>query len=507
MTTLIYCRYSSSHQHDGESIERQITLCNQAARLHQLDPVTHVYKDEGKSAFSGANLSGKLGELLHDLEQGIYKGPVTLLVESVDRLSRGEIQDASGLVQRLQQHCTLITVGDNHVYHQGKFDLVGMITLLVKAATAREESEKKSLRSKATHAKAKAEGRHQNTKVKRYLQVAPDKLKANTTVVPEEIPFIRELFRLKRLGYGVRRIQTMQHEFRGDLPPYGRTGLVLLFKDTELVERGIISETDLVMVKVDTPEWNKAGGRRSPKNLFRGIFRCGYCGARIVFKAGSLLCNTKNVGGKAACDFPAISYKKFEPLFLDSLSLFARDLFAHKVVDVEAIKTNKEALETSLIVLDSRIDNIVGALSDMPEQLAKALSPIKAEITAKKTELAEVTKDYEEAVASLETVQLETPTTDEERTAFNLRLTKAVSQLTIHLSKDGQRFLVKGDKSDVGVILDRGLTSWRLYDQPMSKDDDEEITLEFGEEFEGLSQTPEYPEQEQNPAQGHQLPQ
>lgn len=492
MSTLIYyLRFSSSKQQDGTSIERQHDLCDSYSRIHNLGPVDHVYKDEGKSGYTGANLSkGELGDLLEDLQNGTFRPPVTVLCESVDRISRGEIQVASGLVQELQQYCTLITVMDQQVYQQGKYDLVGMVTLLVKSSLAREESEKKAKRSRDTHNFNRAAGKYLNDKIKRYLQMSPDRLKSESTVIPEEAEFIRELFKLKRMGYGVHRLLKAQHQLRGDLPEYGKTSLMALFKDRELVDRGIISGTDFTMVQVDRPK--VTGGRRNPTNLLRGVLHCGYCGAKLIYKApsngslsGTLLCNTRNIKGSSVCDFPYINYQRFEGLMLDSLGLLARELFTHKIVDIAALEARQEELEASLTEIGQNILNVSRSMARFPDLLEQSLVPFEKERQDATDELAKVKEEYAEAVSNSEDIQLVAPTTDEERTAFNLRLTKAVSKLTVELSKDGKRYRVKGDKSDVGVIIDRDLTEWRLYDQIANKESDTpEPALEFGEEFE-----------------------
>lgn len=488
MTTLYYLRFSTAKQADGQSIHRQTTLLDSYRLQYGLEAPSHIYSDLGVSAFTGSNLEGQLGELLQDLKDGVYKAPVTVLVESVDRLSRGEIQDASALVQLIQTHSTLITVMDGHRYEQGKFDLVGMITQLVKSATAREESEKKSNRAKSVYAKARAEGKRQNTQCKRWLKVAPDK--ASLSVIPEEAAFIRELFKLKRDGYGLRRLLAKSDTLKGSLKPYSYSALARLFHDEELVTYGVITETDFILAKGELKIIK--GGRPTASNLFKGILCCGQCGKNLVYKAASgtriypyLHCTTRNLRGVTHCDFPLMNYSFLEPLLLDSLSLLARELFTHKVIDVEALKASKEELEASLIVLNNRIQNVIAALSDMPEELATALAPIKTAITDNKLKLERVTGEYQDAVANLEDVSLVTPTTEAERISFNLRLSKTLSKLVVKLSEDGSHFLIKGKNSNVTLMLDRALTRWELDDRATSADNDVgEPSLEFGPDFE-----------------------
>ncbi|EGJ88532.1 hypothetical protein SF434370_1370 [Shigella flexneri 4343-70] len=59
------------------------------------------FKDLGKSAFSGKHLKGGLGDFLTAIEKGLVKAGDTLLIESLDRLSRQDIDIASELLRRI----------------------------------------------------------------------------------------------------------------------------------------------------------------------------------------------------------------------------------------------------------------------------------------------------------------------------------------------------------------------------------------------------------------------
>ncbi|RIG13984.1 recombinase family protein, partial [Shigella dysenteriae] len=85
-----YIRFSSERQLRGDSVRRQSKLVSD-----WLDKNPEFYldsslsfKDLGKSAFSGKHLKGGLGDFLTAIEKGLVKAGDTLLIESLDRLSR-----------------------------------------------------------------------------------------------------------------------------------------------------------------------------------------------------------------------------------------------------------------------------------------------------------------------------------------------------------------------------------------------------------------------------------
>ena len=92
-----YIRMSTAKQLKGHSLQRQTDNINKYALENNLSvDWTTNYIDIGKSAFKRKHLEKEadLGRFLEALEAGLIKKDTILLIESLDRISRDEIQQA-----------------------------------------------------------------------------------------------------------------------------------------------------------------------------------------------------------------------------------------------------------------------------------------------------------------------------------------------------------------------------------------------------------------------------
>jgi DNA invertase Pin-like site-specific DNA recombinase len=90
-----YIRFSSEKQQLGDSLRRQITMAEDYAARHDMVLDTHSYRDMGMSAYKGRNaVEGKLSAFLRAVDGGFVLVQSYLLVESLDRLSRHEVDEA-----------------------------------------------------------------------------------------------------------------------------------------------------------------------------------------------------------------------------------------------------------------------------------------------------------------------------------------------------------------------------------------------------------------------------
>jgi len=148
----LYARFSSLAQKEGSSIERQLSYGKAFVEKRGWHIVDEL-KDEAKSAFKGANR--ELGSALYDFElkarNGAFAAGVVLVCENVDRLSRQGAKAAAQLIWSLNEAgVDVATYHDGHIYKSGDdSDLMDLLSVVVKGALAKEESQKKSERSKA----------------------------------------------------------------------------------------------------------------------------------------------------------------------------------------------------------------------------------------------------------------------------------------------------------------------------------------------------------------------
>ena len=109
-------------------------------------------RDLGISAFKGANVStGNLGKFLAAVKSGVIRQGSYLLIESLDRLSRAEIDDAYGVFRSiLKEGVNIVTLQDEQVFTKESLnDFAKIIVSLVVMSRAHEESMTKSIRGKA----------------------------------------------------------------------------------------------------------------------------------------------------------------------------------------------------------------------------------------------------------------------------------------------------------------------------------------------------------------------
>ncbi|HHP7801410.1 TPA: WbuC family cupin fold metalloprotein [Escherichia coli] len=117
---IAYMRFSSPGQMSGDSLNRQRRLIAEWLKVNSdyyLDTIT--YEDLGLSAFKGKHAqSGAFSEFLDAIEHGYILPGTTLLVESLDRLSREKVGEAIERLKLILNHgIDVITLCDNTVYN------------------------------------------------------------------------------------------------------------------------------------------------------------------------------------------------------------------------------------------------------------------------------------------------------------------------------------------------------------------------------------------------------
>ncbi|MFM8335881.1 MAG: recombinase family protein [Opitutaceae bacterium] len=152
-TAYSYIRFSTTKQREGDSERRQLALSAAYADKHGLVLDTTLnLRDLGVSAFKGANLStGNLGRFLDAVNNGIVRSGSYLLIESLDRLSRAEIDEAFTVFRSiLKLGVSIVTLQDEQVFTKESLnDFAKIIVSLVVMSRAHEESMTKSMRGKA----------------------------------------------------------------------------------------------------------------------------------------------------------------------------------------------------------------------------------------------------------------------------------------------------------------------------------------------------------------------
>lgn len=148
-----YIRFSSEKQAKGDSLRRQSKLVTDWLKAHPeyyLDE-SLTFRDLGVSGFTGKHLKGGLGDFLTAIEKGLVKAGDTLLIESLDRLSRQDIDIASELLRNiLRSGVDVVTLSDGeHYTRESLRDPLALIKSILIMQRAHEESLRKAERIQA----------------------------------------------------------------------------------------------------------------------------------------------------------------------------------------------------------------------------------------------------------------------------------------------------------------------------------------------------------------------
>lgn len=211
-TGYAYIRYSTRRQgaDDKDSVTRQKASIRAIAIRHGVEvPEENFFYENGVSAYTGENSkTGKLKDLIDQIENLSIAPGDFVFVESIDRLSRQRLLQAKDLVYGiLKKGVILVTTMDGYIYklHEDQADIMKQdIMLTVISSRAHEESLTKSNRRKSAWKKAKTEAEETGIVFNKnrlpYGVIFEEK--TNTLVIDkkaqEEIEFILE--NLKREG-------------------------------------------------------------------------------------------------------------------------------------------------------------------------------------------------------------------------------------------------------------------------------------------------------------------
>ncbi|HDS5694125.1 TPA: recombinase family protein [Escherichia coli] len=202
---LAYMRYSSKQQGSGSTLTRQRQLINKwvddQKREHGEVYEIKWYIDKGLSGWTGKNKEGALGDLLKDAKN--YPAGTPILVESVDRLTRGGIQETQAILNELTFTGVVVhAIMDRQVIHNEDLNTIqGVVTIIAYADSARKASDIKSERvsaSKERNWKLAKEGKKLVTShLPGWLYKDAD---GKLQVDPKKQALVKEIFELRLAG-------------------------------------------------------------------------------------------------------------------------------------------------------------------------------------------------------------------------------------------------------------------------------------------------------------------
>ncbi len=203
-----YIRFSSVQQAQGDSLRRQAQLAQDYCIQHNLTLSETNYQDLGVSAFHSANTheDNGLGQFLAALEQRVIPEGSYLLVESLDRLSRANVQTAlRQMLNIIEFGIKIVTLIDNKIYDSNS-DTTDLIISLTIMERAHNESKTKSERIKAAwaHRRQNPYTTDHHSSVPFWLELNDDK--RTYTVKKESADIVKKIYQLSIDGWGIIKI-------------------------------------------------------------------------------------------------------------------------------------------------------------------------------------------------------------------------------------------------------------------------------------------------------------
>lgn len=301
-----YTRFSSSKQANGDSWRRQVQLAENYAAAHGLVIDQQLsFQDLGVSAFDQSNVrTGKLGMFLQAIQRGRVPAGATLIVESLDRLSRATPLDAMQVFREIiNAGLTIVTLADGQVFTRESLtnNPYQLFASLVVMCRAHEESAMKSKRGKelwaAKRQRAKSSGAVMTRKTPYWIRTKPDK--SGFELIPERAAVVTRLIEESEKGTGNTTLIAQLHaegisawSKSGSWQPSYMQKLLrspALFGAIRLGEElvrdyypAVIDEDrfhHLQSMRADRASTQCTSGRgKTLSNLFSGRLKCGYCG-------------------------------------------------------------------------------------------------------------------------------------------------------------------------------------------------------------------------------------
>jgi DNA invertase Pin-like site-specific DNA recombinase len=235
-------RFSSWKQAHGESYRRQAEWSAAWCDKNDCHLDTSLHADKPVSAFRGANRTrGALADFLDMVKIGrVAKGAI-LLVESLDRLSREEVDEALmlflGILKAGVQIVTMVP--ERHYTKSSVGDIVGLLEPILIMSRAHEQSLTKSGRIAAqwNERRKKAGETPMNSNGPAWLSLVDGEWQ----VLPGPAAAVRRIFTLCVEGLGLHAIAARLVE--ENVPPMGRaTHWVVSYLALTLRNRSVLGE-------------------------------------------------------------------------------------------------------------------------------------------------------------------------------------------------------------------------------------------------------------------------
>lgn len=433
-----YIRFSTPEQLKGDSYRRQYDATKDYCKRNNLI-LDDTFYDEGISAYKGKHREGDFGKLLDKVRNGEIPSGTTLIVESLDRLSRENVtEQMSSFLNLINNGVVIVTLVDE-VTHSKKslsespYNLLLALTVMIRS---NEESATKSQRlSKAW------ENKRKNIAKIPLTSVVPEWLEVKDDVIVENksrVLLIKEIFKMSLSGLGRRAIAKQLNQRQipiwssrkrnksglwtdsyikkilankavlGEFTPHKKIDgkRIPVGKTNKSYYPQIIDEKLFWAVQHRVSSRTNKGGRGIYKahNLFSSLLFCTQCGAKLIFlnkgkNEKYLAC--QNARNGVTCTAKNIKYDHVEVFVLQELISNGWQKFTSRDTNTDELQIKLDAKKAELASKKDVISNLLQSMKSVRttsarETLAQSLDD---EVMAKNSLQSEV-NEMKSSIAS-----------------------------------------------------------------------------------------------------------
>lgn len=421
---IAYLRFSSLHQLQGDSVRRQKKLIDEWLKHHTdyyLDPVT--FEDLGLSAYRGQHaMRGAFSEFMEAVQRDLIASGSVFLIESLDRLSREKIGDATERLRAiLKAGIDVVTLSDNTHYTRDSLDdPYAIIKAILIAQRANEESEIKSKRMRAAWAEKRREaaesGKIMTAKCPYWLKVNDSR--DGFDILENRASVIRLIFQLRLEGLSYIRISRELNSrglenLKGKVSQWHSASIERLTKKKAVIGclepshqitvsgvddipgyyPAIINKDDFERAQLINyePESRKDGNFNPYLiNIFRSLMRCKLCGHSVILTGisvrgyGHYVCAMRR---ENRCQAGYIRRDLTDQFLISGLIKGASDM---DIRQSEA--TTLTSMSTRRLELAGKLQNVIRAIEEAPEvtELSARARALSSEIKELEIDMSEV---------------------------------------------------------------------------------------------------------------------
>jgi DNA invertase Pin-like site-specific DNA recombinase len=481
-----YSRVSKASQAEvGLGIQRQQELIENFLKDKPEYMLVDSIQDAGVSGFTGDNIldGAGLGSFINQVKSGEIPENSLLIVESVDRISRGGIRAARKVFSTLLDNkinVALLKMGII-VKHDDVNDISSELLLSVGAYLGFLESKQKSERIKKTfelQREQASNGKKIKLAVRPWLKLSEDQ--TGFEILPEPLAILERLYQLKLSGLGVLKIAQILNE--DNTPPLSGKVWNSTTVTNHLKHRSVLGEyhpkvvtvidgkkkrvpapnpildyypqvinSDIFLAVQSTFVKANATKLRSNvnfHNLFKGFIKCKCCGGSLGWQQGvkvggktyepRLYCNTRKVG-KLGCSQKTFYYPQLETGLVNLLA----HLDYSKLTDKKDYSIYIEVLEGKLLAVDKRIDNFTQAVGLAEDLTVITMFTGQLQTAQKERESIAINLSEVRTKAIASTSGTDLTEVDAVSSEGRMKLHKFLSQYVERITTDGEVVSIK----------------------------------------------------------------